>query len=149
MYKTASRSTATQRAVARHQDDSGAAPWLVVALRVGRDNQGRERVYRRIFGDRTRNKAHEHSAELTATHGFVAVICGASGAVFSFRGDVWLVLRWHRSRRQANRGACWRTSSTYGYRAMWRRDPGASEEARRYTHDEIEDRIERLSRRIP
>ena len=57
-FKGASQSVAMQRAIKRTSDEGiKPAPWAIVAFRVGKDNVGRERVYRRIWSFRDKNKA--------------------------------------------------------------------------------------------
>lgn len=135
MYKTASQSRATQRAVARHQEDAGPAPWLVVAFRTGHDNQGRERVYRRVWGHRTEVAASKFRNALSASYEFRAVVRAIDSRTV-WTGDPWIIVRWNRTRRQANVGANWRLSATYSDRAFRKEDRGASDEHARLSADE-------------
>lgn len=135
MYKRASESRAAQRTIARHEEDSGPAPWLVVAFRVGRDNRQRERVYRRVWGHRTELAASKHRNSLPVSYEFRAVVRAVDGRAV-WTGDPWLIVRWHRTRRQTNIGANWRLSATYADRAFRKEDRGASDEHRKLSAEE-------------
>ena len=142
MYRNASRSRATQRAVVRHQEDSGPAPWLVVAFRTGRDNQGRERVYRRVWGHRTEIAASKFRNALAASYEFRAVVRAIDGRAV-WTGDPWIIVRWNRTRRKANAGANWRLSATYSDREFRKEDRGASDEHSKLSAEEWERIMER------
>ena len=125
-FKGASQSVAMQRAIKRTSDEGiKPAPWAIVAFRVGKDNVGRERVYRRIWSFRDKNKAasafyrpargvdlgrYDHAALLE--HGRPIAECG----------DPSMVARWCATRRGANKAANPYSASTYMHREC--RGPG-------------------------
>ncbi len=133
-FKGASESEATQRAVKRAADEGvKPAPWAIVAFRVGRDNMGRERVYRRIWTFRDKNKAAQaYSAPaLLGTYGHV-VLCEGS-CVLADGGDRVLVARWTATRKGVNAGCDPYTAAGHIYREL---HPGATygEEGRDLRH---------------
>jgi len=116
MYRTASRSRATQ-SQSRRSSDAGPkhARFLVVAFRRGRDNMGRERVYRRVWAESFYDQAESRMEALAESYEYRAVL-HADGTTAKSYGTVSVAEEWAATRRGHNRGADWCTASTHADR---------------------------------
>jgi len=74
MNKSQAKSRASQRHTTRVSDeDRSRPPWLVVAFRVGTDNQGRRKVYRIVAGAWSVHACHDLASRRLAA-GYACVV---------------------------------------------------------------------------
>jgi hypothetical protein len=133
VFKRAARSTMTHPESARpvSQGDKGPPLHAVVVFRRGRDNQGRERVYRRLWSAENKVRAlNRFRSQVFACAGvehYVATL--EDGRVTASHGRRSLVDEWEATRRGLNKGADPFTASRYmsregGGAADYRKDRG-------------------------
>lgn len=124
MYKRASKSRATQRQV---QLESHRGPklrhYLVVAFRVGADNHGRRRVYRRVWTETFEDEAFSRCYWLPDSYKYRCV--ADDKEVLLSEGDQAVVGEWVATRRGVNRNVHW----LWGSRYMSRENDRAADKA--------------------
>jgi len=115
-FKGASESEAVQRQVRRAADEGvKPAPWAVVGFRVGPDNAGRRRVFRRVWTFRDKGKAS--TAFYGPAHGCTYRALVENGNRVAECGDISLVNEWLGTRRGVNKNADPFLAGTYQRRA--------------------------------
>jgi hypothetical protein len=113
-----------------------------VAFRRGTDNQGRERIYRRVWAERFEDAARLRLWSLDEGNGYgFAALVDRYDRVVAQWGAEGVADTWSETRRGLNRGVNWRTGCTYARREA-HRGGTAIEEA-----DDWQRTLERVVRR--
>lgn len=135
MYKRASRSRSTQTHV-RQSPQARLAHFIVVAFRQGRDNKGRETVYRRVWTSPFRDEALRIAKNEIADSYLYCAVYEAHADLYECiysRGASDMVSAWIAQRKGVNRNADWLTSGAYADREYAHEDVQAISEANKYT----------------